>query len=319
MSSYSEILTELRKLKDSLRRKKTCVVFELPDTGCNGQSVIYNGDIYFWDGDSWVTYATIGVTTIINVVTNYSALPAANTVSGQFFFVEQNQGTKWLPGSLGGTFYAKGLYYSNGVDWIYGGEFPINADQTETDAGVIVDKFVSPYTLQNYAKWLTKQNSIQFQEDSVNLGASGDVDTIDFGTGLTAIRTGNTITVTGSSSSGETVVSTYTAGATINGGKAVIMDTDGLVYPMDITDSNHWYQYIGIAINAALVTDPVDVVTSGKTQFLGSGWTPGVGYYIAATGFLSATPPATGFCKQVGVGVDTDTINIVNYSDYILI
>jgi hypothetical protein len=319
VSTNENILTDIRRLKNGLRKKKTCEVSSLPLTGCNGQSVIYDGKIYFWDGDEWVTYATMGVTTIINVVTNYSALPDPTTVSGQFFFVEENQGTKWLPGSLGGTFYAKGLYYSNGVDWIYGGEFPINADQVETDAGVIVDKFISPSTLYNFVLWGTKQDNIQFQEDTVNLGTAGDVDTLDFGAGLTAVRVGNTVTVTGSSSSGETLVSTYTAGAIINGGKAVIMDTDGLVYPMDINNSAHWYQYLGVAVNAATASDPVNVVSSGKTQFLGSGWITGVGYYISATGFLSATPPAVGLTKLIGVGVDNDTINIVNNSHYVKI
>ena len=319
MSNQVNILKEILKIQKALKQNKTCFVTQLPTTGCNGQSVIYDNKIYFWDGDSWVTYTTSGLSTTLQVVTQYSNLPDPTTTNGEFYFVEQNQGTKWLPGSLGGTFYAKGLYYSNGVEWIYGGEFPINASQIETDAGFLVDKFISPNTLANYFKWSIKQDNIQFQDDTINLGTSGDVDTIDFGAGLTATRTGNTITITGSSSSGETVVSTYIAGTVINGGKAVIMDTDGLVYPMDITDSNHWYQYVGIASNAALATDPVDVVVSGKTQVLGSGWIPGIGYYISSTGYLSNTPPITGFCKQVGVGVDNDTINIVNYSDYILI
>lgn len=319
MSNQVNILKEILKIQKALKQNKTCFVTQLPTTGCNGQSVIYDNKIYFWDGDSWVTYTTSGLSTTLQVVTQYSNLPDPTTVNGEFYFVEQNQGTKWLPGSLGGTFYAKGLYYSNGVEWIYGGEFPINASQIETDAGFLVDKFISPNTLANYFKWSIKQDNIQFQDDTINLGTSGDVDTIDFGAGLTATRTGNTITVTGSSSSGETVVNIYIAGAIINGGKAVIMDTDGLIYPMDITDSNHWYQYVGIAINAAIINDPVNVVVSGKTQVLGSGWVPGIGYYISSTGYLSNTPPITGFCKQVGVGVDNDTINIVNYSDYILI
>lgn len=319
MSNQVNILKEILKIQKALKQNKTCFVTQLPTTGCNGQSVIYDNKIYFWDGDSWVTYTTSGLSTTLQVVTQYSNLPDPTTVNGEFYFVEQNQGTKWLPGSLGGTFYAKGLYYSNGVEWIYGGEFPINASQIETDAGFLVDKFISPNTLANYFKWSIKQDNIQFQDDTINLGTSGDVDTIDFGAGLTATRTGNTITVTGSSSSGETVVNIYIAGAIINGGKAVIMDTDGLIYPMDITDSNHWYQYVGIAINAAIINDPVNVVVSGKTQVLGSGWIPGIGYYISSTGYLSNTPPITGFCKQVGVGVDNDTINIVNYSDYILI
>lgn len=309
---------EIRKLWGAVRRQNTYEVTALPATACDGQSVIFEGDIYFWDGDSWVTYATIGVTTVINVVSTYSDLPAANTVSGQFFFVENNQGTKWL-----GTFYAKGLYYSNGTSWIYGGEFPINATQIEVDAGVIVDKFVSPNTLYNFVLWGTKQNNIQFQDEGSNLGTSGTVDTINFtGAGVTASRVGDTLTVDvsgGGSGSGEYLADTFTAGEVINGGKAVIMDTDGLIYVMNITNSAHWYQYLGIAANAANIGDPVTVITHGKTDVLGSGWTVGQPYYIAPTGYLSTSAPTVGYCKQVGVGVSNDIINIGNFSDYVLI
>jgi len=314
---------EIRRLWSALRRQNTCVVTSLPPEGCNGQSVIFEGDIYFWDGDSWVSYAQTGITTILNVVDTYSDLPLPATVSGQLFFVQQNQGTKWLPGSLGGTFYAKGLYYSNGVSWIYGGEFPINATQLETDAGVLVDKFVSPNTLYNFVLWGTKQDNIQIQDEGVNLGTSGTVDTINFtGPGVSASRTGNTVTVDvsgGGSGTGESLLDIYTAGEIINGGKAVIMDTDGLVYVMSITNSNHWYQFLGIAANAANPGDPVTVVSHGKTDVLGSGWVAGQPYYIAPSGYLSTSAPTTGYCKQVGVGVNNDIINIGSFSDYVLI
>ncbi len=314
---------EIRKLWGAIRRQNTCVVTALPPEGCNGQTVIFEGDIYFWDGDSWVSYAQTGITTILNVVNTYSDLPPAATVSGQFFFVQNNQGTKWLPGSLGGTFYAKGLYYSNGVDYIYGGEFPINATQLEVDAGVLVDKFVSPYTLANYSGWLTKNDSIQFKDEGVNLGTSGTVDTVDFvGPGVAATRVGDTLTVTisgGGSGTGESLQDIYTAGETINGGKAVIMDTDGLIYVMSITNSAHWYQYLGVAVNAANIGDPVTVVTHGKTDVLGSGWVAGQPYYIAPSGYLSTSAPTAGYCKQVGVGVSNDIINIGSFSDYVLI
>ncbi len=53
------------------------------------------------------------------VVDNYNELL---TVVGQSLFefaqVRNNQGNKWLPGSLGGTFYGAGLYYWDGVEWI---------------------------------------------------------------------------------------------------------------------------------------------------------------------------------------------------------
>lgn len=93
--------------------------------------------------------------TLINVAANYSALPAANTVPGEFYWVENSQGTSWLPGPLGGTYYPNGLYYSNGTTWIFT-DVPFNATQVEVDAGLNNNKFVTPQTFANAAKWDTK-------------------------------------------------------------------------------------------------------------------------------------------------------------------
>lgn len=93
------------------------------------------------------------------VVANYSALPAVGTVTGKFYWCSASQGTNWLPGSWGGTFYNSGLYYSNGVTW----EFlnvPYNATQSEVNTGTNTDKFVTPNTFFNSTKWATKEPTI---------------------------------------------------------------------------------------------------------------------------------------------------------------
>lgn len=84
----------------------------------------------------------------ITVVANYSALPDPTTVSGLFYWVSNSQGTKWLPGSLGGTYYNSGLYYSNGTTWEFM-NVPYQATQLEVDTGTNTDKFVTPSTLSN--------------------------------------------------------------------------------------------------------------------------------------------------------------------------
>ncbi len=89
--------------------------------------------------------------TTITVVANYSALPDPTTVTGQFYWAEASQGTSWLPGSLGGTYYNAGMYYSNGTSWSFV-NVPYQATQAEVDAGVNTDKFVTPNTL---AGWWT--------------------------------------------------------------------------------------------------------------------------------------------------------------------
>lgn len=101
--------------------------------------------LYYSDGTNW--YYDDSNTDIV-VVANYSALPAANTVTSSFYWCESSQGTYWLPGPLGGTYYPSGLYYSNGTSWEYM-DTPYQATQSEVDAGTVTDKFITPNTLYN--------------------------------------------------------------------------------------------------------------------------------------------------------------------------
>lgn len=116
-----------------------------------------------------------------------------------------------------------------------------------------------------------------------------------------------------------TVKKNFIAGVIINGGKALIMDIDGKVYPFDITDESHYDKYVGIAETAANQDDICTVVINGEVKTLGSGWLVGIPYYIAATSFLSSTPPSTGIVKQIGVGISNDTILITNGTELIAI
>lgn len=58
----------------------------------------------------------------LGVFANYTALitayPTAQTLS--LAYVQNSQGTAWLPGGLGGTFYSKGTYLFDGVNWVDG-------------------------------------------------------------------------------------------------------------------------------------------------------------------------------------------------------
>lgn len=82
----------------------------------------------------------------VTSVANYSALPDPTTVPGEMYIAENGQGTQWLWGSLGGTYYPEGVYYSNGVKWVYQ-KSAYQATQMEVDAGLNTDKFVTPSTL----------------------------------------------------------------------------------------------------------------------------------------------------------------------------
>jgi len=111
--------------------------------------------------------------------------------------------------------------------------------------------------------------------------------------------------------SSTTVRTNYIAGAMINGGKAVYVDVDKKVYPFDISNPYHYSRYAGIAETSAYTNAPVSVVSDGPSKIIGSGWQAGAPYVIGADGFLTTTVPASGLIKQVGVGIDNDTILLV--------
>jgi len=49
---------------------------------------------------------------------NYNALSSnSGTVIGELAYVQESQGTPWLPGAIGGTYYPKGVYLWDGVEW----------------------------------------------------------------------------------------------------------------------------------------------------------------------------------------------------------
>lgn len=129
---------------------------------CSNNDGIHLTGIYYSNGTSWEYNPADDIT----VVSNYSSLPAPNTVPAQFYWCSNSQGTRWLPGSLGGTYYSAGLYFSNGTTW----EFlnvAYQATQAEVDAGTNTDKFVTPSTFANASKW---GNYVPYT------GATGDVD-----------------------------------------------------------------------------------------------------------------------------------------------
>lgn len=125
----------------------------------------------------------VGGTAMI-VVANYSALPDPTTVSGKFYWVSNSQGTSWLPGILGGTYYNSGTYYSNGTTW----EFinvPYQATQDEVDAGLNNDKFVTPLTLKNGPINDATQTALNLKADKATTTKTILLDTTPLGTAVT--------------------------------------------------------------------------------------------------------------------------------------
>lgn len=93
-------------------------------------------------------------------VANYSALPTASLHDGEVYLVLNSQGTAWLPGTLGGTFYSKGFYKSISSAWEFLGAVPYQATQSQVNTGTATDVFVSPSTLANSTQWDSKVSSV---------------------------------------------------------------------------------------------------------------------------------------------------------------
>ena len=145
-------------------------------------------------------YTPIGIVTL-SFHDNFNALNIALPQPGQpvdaIVAVRNSQGTSWLPGPLGGTWYPKGYYRSTGLVWEFFGEFSYQATQAAVDAGLINDQFVTPFTFENAAKWNTKHAAIQFKDEGVNLGSAGTANTFNVvGPYATLTRVGDDLTLT---------------------------------------------------------------------------------------------------------------------------
>jgi hypothetical protein len=107
---------------------------------------------------AFLTTAGGGGGTEITVVDDYAALLALPPTADTFYWCQNSQGTAWLPGSLGGTYYPKGIYYcfTTSPLVIQFIETPYQATQADVDAGTITDQFVSPKTFNDSAQLASK-------------------------------------------------------------------------------------------------------------------------------------------------------------------
>ena len=117
------------------------------------------------------------------VVANYTDLstnfPAA-LYTNQYAEVINSQGTSWLPGSIGGTYYSKGFYKSNGTVWEYIGSFPYQATQAQVNAGTNNDRFVTPLTLRNSSQWDDKLDVSAIPSNLILYATSATSDVVGY-------------------------------------------------------------------------------------------------------------------------------------------
>ena len=76
----------------------------------------------YHDGTDWLTFpftqgGGVNGITISQQVPRYNDL-LNGTETGQLAYVEESQGTSWLPSTLGGTYYPRGFYLWNGSEWV---------------------------------------------------------------------------------------------------------------------------------------------------------------------------------------------------------
>jgi hypothetical protein len=67
--------------------------------------------------DTFVSFLQSSTRFIEQIALNYSALRDGSK-EGALAFVENSQGTSWLPYTIGGTYYPKGWYIWDGAQWI---------------------------------------------------------------------------------------------------------------------------------------------------------------------------------------------------------
>jgi len=150
----------------ALAFKQAVLVSGVNISSINGNDLTAGGNIIISGGSSMI------------VVYNYAALPAPASVTGLFYWCENAQGTAWLPGPIGGTYYPVGAYYSNGTTWEYA-QSPYEATQSQVNAGAITDRFVAPATLKNSTQWDTKQNiTTATSPITISTGASPVISTL---------------------------------------------------------------------------------------------------------------------------------------------
>jgi hypothetical protein len=195
----------------------------------------------------------------------------ATAVSGKFYWCEASQGTRWLPFSVGGTYYPLGMYYSNGVTWEYS-ETPYQATLSEVNTGTNTDKFVSPYTFTNADKWGNYTLKTTTISTTSPLQGGGD---------LSANRT----------------FSITQANAT----------TDGYLSSADWNTfsgkGNGTVTSVGLTMPSAFTVTNSPIISSGSIAVAGSGT---IAEYIRGDGTLATFPTLTGYVPYTGATTNVD-------------
>lgn len=101
---------------------------------------------------------------------------------------------------------------------------------------------------------------------------------------------------------------TRRAGVTISA-NTVVYEQGGLIYPLDFDDAGHVFAVFGLALGSGQAGAEIPIQQAGTVT--DAAWTWAYGrVYLAASGRMTQTPPATGFSVLIGFATAPTSINL---------
>ena len=116
-----------------------------------------------------------------------------NVFNFEFAYVREAQGTSWLPGSLGGSYYGRGLYMYDGANWV-----PSNENIYKALEGLTAYTYTNTtYNIQNTDNIVEADGTFTINLPTA-VGITGEQFTIkNVGTGTITVDGDNTETIDG--------------------------------------------------------------------------------------------------------------------------
>jgi hypothetical protein len=102
---------------------------------------------------------------------------------------------------------------------------------------------------------------------------------------------------------------TLPCGENISGGNAVMV-VDGKLYKLNVLNPAHSGRLFGIARQAGVVNDEVEVITSGICILSGWGLVPDSKQFVKTDSQIGSTPPVVGDVVSVGVSLSSDKLQV---------
>jgi len=103
---------------------------------------------------------------------------------------------------------------------------------------------------------------------------------------------------------------TATAAQALGGHRAVVLNASGAADYADCTLPAHMGRFAGITAGAASAGQSATIINAGPLTEPSWAWTPDAPVYLASSGLITQTPPATGFLQIIGMTLSATTLFI---------